>query len=105
MNSPMDEEFHINLFPHRSKPLEGAAPVLWLNNNRRLWMTHLGLTITDIHLVHQSLPKLAAVSPGAFQNQSTLPTFETSQSGIQFFVFRVWDPSKRRAPTEGNDME
>ena len=73
--------------------------MLRLNNNRR----RCGPTITDIHLLQQSLLKLATVSPGAFQNQSTSQTVATSQSGIHLFVFRVWDISKRRAPTEGND--
>lgn len=48
MNSPMDEEVHINLFPYRSKTSGGRGTVPRPNNNRQLWM---GPTITDIYLL------------------------------------------------------
>ena len=56
--------------------------VLWPNDID----DHLGPTITEISLLQYPPPKLAIVSPGAFQNQSTRQTLETSQSGIPLFV-------------------
>jgi len=51
MNSPMGEEVCINYFPHLSKSSGGRSIVLSPSNNRWLWMTHLGPTITDILLL------------------------------------------------------